>query len=89
MYFTLFCTNFDLNPGHSGPTEVTYGQTILERLHFLGALELQVVKKAQAHFRLDNDQEFFWSVVISVCDGLTRGTFERTLLWSEAVWSVL
>ena len=43
-----------------------------------------VWRRLRTHFCLDNGLDLVWSEITSVWDGLTRGSFERKLVWSEA-----
>ena len=82
-------------PGRGGQTELSSDQTIFERTHVLGALELHDLEKASSallsgqwsenclirgHFGLArSDQRQF-----PAHTSLIRGQFERTLFWPEA-----
>ena len=43
-----------------------------------------VWKRLRAHFCLDNGLELAWSEATLFWDGRIRGSFKRTLVWSEA-----
>ena len=52
----------------------------------LSGTNYMVWKRLRAHFSLDNGLELLWSEVISDWNSLIRGSFERTLVWSEELF---
>ena len=93
--YILFLHFFPTYPERGGQTEVTSDQTIFERTHVLGALEIHGLEQnssallsgqwsgsclIRGHVGLGrSDQRQFWA---QTC--LINGQFERTLVWSEA-----
>ena len=70
------------NPGRGGQTELSSDQTIFERTHVLGALELHGLEKASS--ALLSGQ---WSGTCVIRGHFGLGRSDQRSLWSGTVWS--
>ena len=69
------------SPRKGGQAELISDQTIFERTHVLGALELHGLEKASSALM---SGQWSGTCLIRGQFGLIRGSFKRTVVWSEA-----